>query len=64
VVELVDPAAEQPAVVMFALLAEHHGRDAHLAPGTSVPSHDPALHSRGDPSLSSDGTATPPAPSS
>lgn len=64
VVELADPAAEQPAVVTFALLAEHHARDAHLSPGTSVPSRDRAPRSRGDPSLSSDGTATPPAPSS
>jgi len=64
VVELADPAAEQPAVVTFALLAEHHARDARLAPGTSVPSRDRALCSRGDPSPGSDGIATPLAPSS
>ena len=47
--EPVEPAvAEQPVVVTFAL-AVHHDRDARLAPGTSVPSHDPAQYSRGDP---------------
>ena len=39
----VEPAVEQPVV---AQLVVHHVRDAHLAPGTSVPSHDPAPYSR------------------
>jgi hypothetical protein len=56
-VERVEPAAEQPVVVKFAQLVVHRVRDAHLAPGTSVPSHDQAPYSRGDPWPDQDGIA-------
>jgi hypothetical protein len=57
VVERVEPAAVQPVVVTFALLVVHRVHDAHLAPGTSVPSHDPVLYSRGGPWPDQDGIA-------
>ena len=56
-IERVEPAAEQLVVVQVAPLVVHRVHDAHLAPGTSVPSHDPVLYSHGDPWPDQDGIA-------
>lgn len=55
-VELV-ALAEQLAVTTFAPFAEHHVRDAHLSPRTSVPSRAQVQYSRAGPSPDSDGIA-------
>jgi hypothetical protein len=54
--ELAEPAEPQ-VVTTFAPFAVHRVRDARLAPGTFVPSHDRAPYSRAGPSPDSDGTA-------
>jgi hypothetical protein len=47
--EQAGPVVEEQLVVVMFALAVHPDHDARLAPGTSVPSHDPAQYSRGNP---------------